>query len=163
MYWYPATVYCNERHVWRFDCCKKASDYKWWPEIDALLYTIRKACRTRTVDTDKNRRVATNITMIGASLIASTFLVYCIHVLYIYKLEELVDQSDHCRRVLNRIEHSLKRTFKYALSSKCTYTFLNPSDYSTAWAMHAIGSKRLLFICRTCMVGASEPSWAVIL
>ena len=32
---------------------------------------------TRTVDTDKNRRVAINITMIGASLIASTFLVYC--------------------------------------------------------------------------------------
>ena len=40
MYWYPATVYCNERHVWRFDCCKKASDYTWWPEIDALLYII---------------------------------------------------------------------------------------------------------------------------
>ena len=31
--------------------------------------------QTRTVDTDRNRRVATNITMIGVSLIASTFLV----------------------------------------------------------------------------------------
>ena len=31
--------------------------------------------RTQTVDTNKNRRVATNITMIGANLIASTFLV----------------------------------------------------------------------------------------
>ena len=34
--------------------------------------------RTRTVDTDKNRRVATDIMMIGASIIASTFLVSCV-------------------------------------------------------------------------------------
>ena len=73
-----------------------------------------------SADTDKNRRVATDITMIWGESYS--------------ELDKLDGQSNHLKSVPAGVRSygaQFKAYFKCALSSKCTCTF-NLSDYSAA-------------------------------